>query len=260
LLCHVFGPLVDAGGATIVFYKTNLNATSNVGNTRFINRDVAVVIYDNLFVLFSYYIHYSNDGKSWKAIYYPFYITSNFYNTAKMFIGDSKIYLTNSDNTIYTDMFGADGDDLVRNTTVTHNSPLAHGETLDKFDIGQAVYMSGNVFKFNEATRLYETTTDETNCISSVKSRGTAREYLGICCGKLHRGDKNIGQDTIEFASHGDVYFQVDDSANYEIGDVLLIDKAILGEDVVITGLIRRMIVGKVTAKVNQSFVPVFMD
>jgi hypothetical protein len=157
-------------------------------------------------------------------------------------------------------MFGADGDSLVKNTTITHNAPLGHGENLDKFEIGEAVYMSGNVFKFNENTRLYETSTDETNCISSLKSRGTAREYLGICCAKLHRGDKNIGQDTIEFASHGDVYFKVDNSDEYEIGDVVLIDKTIMGEDVVITGLIKRMIVGKVTAKINKNYISVFMD
>jgi hypothetical protein len=93
-----------------------------------------------------------------------------------------------------------------------------------------------------------------------VKSKGTAREYLGICCGKFHRGDKTIGQDTIEFSSHGDCYFKVNDSANYEIGDIVLIDKTILGEDVILTGLIKRMIVGKVTAKIDKNMIAVFMD
>jgi hypothetical protein len=148
----------------------------------------------------------------------------------------------------------------VRNTTITHNSPLGHGVELDDFELGGNVYLTGNVFKFNEQSRLYETVTDETNCIPSVKASGGVREWLGICCGKIRRGDKkNIGQDTIEFCSHGDVYVKVADSGNYEIGDILLNDGSILGENIVVTGLVRRMLIGQITAKINKQFVSVMM-
>jgi hypothetical protein len=220
----------------------------------------AKVIYDNLFVFAQAYIQYTNDGTSWKSIYYPFSVASSYYLNVKPFASDGKVFLNNEIDTIYADIFGSDADGLVRNTTITHNAPLAHGVSLDDFEIGGCVYMSGSVFKFNEMTRLYETTTDVTDCISSVKSKGTAREYLGICCRKLKRGERNIGQDTVEFSSHGDCYFKVDDADQYEIGDVVLIDRSILGESVIITGLIKRMIVGKVTSKINKKYISVFMD
>jgi hypothetical protein len=156
-------------------------------------------------------------------------------------------------------MFGADGDGVIRNTTITHNAPLGHGVKIEDFVIGGNVYLTGNVFKFNEETRLYEAATDETNCIPSVKASGGVRDWLGICCGKLRRGDKNIGQDIVEFATHGDVYVKVTDSGNYEIGDILLNDGSILGENMVITGLVRRMIVGQITAKINKQIVSVMM-
>jgi hypothetical protein len=219
----------------------------------------AKVLYDNLFIFSKTFIQYTNDGTSWKSTYYPFFIPDNYYLTAKPFASDSKLYMNSLADTIYADIFGSDADGLVRNTSVTQNALLAHGVNLDDFEIGKPVYMSGSVFKFNEMTRLYETSTDATNCISSVKSKGTPREYLGICCEKLQRGNKNIGEMTVEFATHGDVYFKVDDSASYEIGDIVLIDKTILGEDVILTGLIKRMIAGKVTAKINKSYVSVFM-
>jgi hypothetical protein len=131
---------------------------------------------------------------------------------------------------------------------------------LEDFDIGVPVFMTGSVFKFDEERRIYQTTTDVTDCISSVKNTGGHREYLGICCAKIPTGMKNIGRDTIEFASHGDCYFKVDNADDYQIGDVVLIDKSILGEDIVITGLIRRMIVGKVAAKISKNIIAIFMD
>jgi hypothetical protein len=218
---------------------------------------------DNLFYFTDDYIQYSVDGFAWKRICYPYTGSSGgLYSQPKIFYDSGKVYLLGLDGvTHYADMFGSSSNNCtIANTTITHNAPLDDGIGLDEFDIGEPVYLSGNVFRFNEETRLYETTTDATDCISSVKANGGVRDYLGVCCGKYHKGDKNIGQDTIEFASHGDCYFKVDDSDNYCIGDVILIDKTILGEDVVITGMIKRMIVGKITAKINKNILAVFMD
>jgi hypothetical protein len=219
------------------------------------------ILYDYMFICTDLYIQYSNDGLSWRYIYYPYNGTGMDWQDIKLFASDSKIFICGSDSgSFWADILGNEVTNAIYNTTITHNAPLGHGETLDKFELGNPVYLTGNVFKFNENTRLYETSTDNTNCISSVKSSGGVREYLGICVVKLHRGERNIGQDTIEFASHGDCYVHVSDSSLYEIGDVILMDKTILGEDVVITGIIRRMIIGKITAKINNDTVAVFMD
>jgi hypothetical protein len=205
-------------------------------------------------------VQYTGDGVNWKVIYYPYAVDGSEWTDIQVCSGNNRIYIKGPSTFFYVNIFGDDAKMLVKNTTIIHNAPLDEGVMLEEFELGVPVYLSGNVFKFNEGTRLYETSTDATNCISSVKANGGVREYLGICSGVLHRGDKNIGVDTVEFASHGDVYFKVDDSDNYEIGDIVLIDKTILGEDVIITGLIKRMIVGTITAKINKHYVSVFMD
>jgi hypothetical protein len=225
------------------------------------------VIADNLFLLYNRgYMEYGNGlydmgtGTNWKGAWLP--IPTN-WAEPRITSGNGKIYVMSGWNVpLCADLFEGGSASWVQNTTVTHNAPLGHGMTVNDFELGGCVFMTGSVFKFNQQTRLYETTTGVVDCISSVKNSGGAREYLGICCAKIAAGDcgKNIGQDTIEFASHGDCWFKVEDSDDYEVGDVVLIDKSILGENVVITGLVRRMIVGKVCAKINKTTLALFMD
>jgi hypothetical protein len=218
------------------------------------------VLYEHLFVVREDQIQYTNDGVNWKSIYYPYTLEPIDSSLTKLFANDSKVYIVTNRGSYWADIFGSSTANAVMNTTITHNAPLGHGETLDNFTIGEPVYMTGTVAKFDDIRRTYKRETDATNCISSVKSRGGVREYLGICSGKFRKGERNIGQDTIEFATHGDCYFAVDSADDYEVGDVVLMDKKILGEDVVVTGLIRRMIVGTVTAKINSRMISVLMD
>jgi hypothetical protein len=218
------------------------------------------VFYDNLFIFTDKWVQYTGDGTSWKVIYYPYASDGSEWTNIQVCSADNRIYIKGPTLYFYANIFGDDAKVLVKNTTIEHNAPLADGSMLEEFEIGEPVYLSGNVFKFNEETRLYETSTDATDCISSVKASGSIREYLGICSGVFHTGEKNIGQDTIEFSTHGDFYVRVDDSDQYELGDVILIDKSILGEDVVITGLIKRMIIGTITAKINKHYVSVMSN
>ena len=151
------------------------------------------------------------------------------------------------------------------NTTITHNAPIV--ESLNNYEIGSPVFMSGHVYRYGEGTYVEETTS--TDCISSVKSTGTYKEFLGIVVNKHKSGDKVkigdvmkkdviINQDTIDFATHGDYYFRVDDSSKYKIGDTVLYDGSIVDDDVPITNKIIKSTIGSITGIINEHYVSVF--
>jgi hypothetical protein len=205
---------------------------------------------------------YSADGIAWKSIQNP----NPLVEWTTFSIGDGKIWTQNNNggSFYYSDILGNGSIESniyalpVQNMTITHNAPLGHGVTLENFEVGDPVYMTGNVYKFDELHRIYITTTDAVNCIASVKPTGEVRSYLGICCKKCPASGL-IEQDTLEFATHGDAWVRVSDSSDYQIGDTLLLDKSILGEDQVITNIIRRMIIGTITAKINKEYVAVML-
>ena len=102
------------------------------------------------------------------------------------------------------------------NTTITHNAPIV--ESLNNYEIGSPVFMSGHVYRYGEGTYVEETTS--TDCISSVKSTGTYKEFLGIVVNKHKSGDKvtigdvvkydvEINQETVDLVlSHQMVFFE----------------------------------------------------
>ena len=65
---------------------------------------------------------------------------------------------------------------------------------------------------------------------------------------------------SILFATHGDFYFNVVDSSKYKTGDIVLVDGTILADDTPITGRITKMIVGRVTGKINKTTIAVLKD
>ena len=151
------------------------------------------------------------------------------------------------------------------NTTITHNAPIV--ESLNNYEIGSPVFMSGHVYRYGEGTYVEETTS--TDCISSVKSTGTYKEFLGIVVNKHKSGDKvtigdvvkydvEINQETVDFATHGDYYFRVDDSNKYKIGDTVLYDGSIVDDDVPITNKIIKSTIGSITGIINEHYVSVF--
>ena len=114
-------------------------------------------------------------------------------------------------------------------------------------------FSNGTVFKNNHDFTFSETTVnDSMDCIPSVKILGTWREFIGICT------EVDIEHNLIRFASHGDYLFRVDDERLYQIGDELLYNGIIVGEDVTITAKIRRMTVGIVTGIIGDGLVAVF--
>ena len=151
------------------------------------------------------------------------------------------------------------------NTTITHNAPIV--ESLNNYEIGSPVFMSGHLYRYGEGTYVEETTS--TDCISSVKSTGTYKEFLGIVVNKHKNGDKvtigdvvkydvEINQETVDFATHGDYYFRVDDSSKYKIGDTVLYDGSIVDDDIPITNKIIKSTIGSITGIINEHYVSVF--
>ena len=169
-------------------------------------------------------------------------------------------------NKIYLCYFENCDDDINQlNTTITHNAPLE--ECLDNFELGCPVFMSGEVYNLKNGNYTKETNTID--CIPSVKSTGTYKEFLGIVVNKHKSGDKVkigdvmkkdviINQDTIDFATHGDYYFRVDDSSKYKIGDTVLYDGSIVDDDVPISNKIIKSTIGSITGIINEHYVSVF--
>ena len=169
-------------------------------------------------------------------------------------------------NSIYLCYFENCDDDVNQlNTTITHNAPLE--ECLDIFELGCPVFMSGEVYNLKNGNYTKETNTID--CIPSVKSTGTYKEFLGIVVNKHKSGDKVkigdvmkkdviINQDTIDFATHGDYYFRVDDSSKYKIGDTVLYDGSIIDDDIPITNKIIKTTIGSITGIINEHYVSVF--
>jgi len=159
-------------------------------------------------------------------------------------------------NKIYLCYFENCDDDVNQlNTTITHNAPLE--ECLDIFELGCPVFMSGEVYNLKNGNYTKETNTID--CIPSVKSTGTYKEFLGIVVNKHKSGDKVkigdvmkkdviINQDTIDFATH----------SKYKIGDTVLYDGSIVDDDVPITNKIIKSTIGSITGIINEHYVSVF--
>ena len=156
------------------------------------------------------------------------------------------------------------------NSTITHNAPI--NEPIEAFQLGTPVFSTGIIHHYDPNTRLYVAGTDGfTNCIPSVKTIGSYKQYLGICIeihpnghsisiGDVVTTDITIEQPTITFATHGDFLFRVNNSSQYEVGDVVLFDGNKLDENLMITTKIQQSIVGKVTGIVNEHLLAIFKD
>lgn len=153
------------------------------------------------------------------------------------------------------------------NVTIKHNAPIE--EPLNNYNIGYPVFLSGKVYSCKD--NKYITETNSTNCIPSVKSTGTYKEYIGIIVdkhkanddieiGEVFKNSININQDTIDFATHGDFYFKVNDSTKYNIGDTILYDGTIINDDTMITNKIIRMTVGIITGIIDNQTISVFKE
>ena len=83
---------------------------------------------------------------------------------------------------------------------------------------------------------------------------GTEKNYVGVI---VEVDEKN---NSVKFATHGDFMFNVDDSNNYEVGDVVLYDGRILDENVILTLKLQRSIVGTISGIIDENTVAIFRD
>jgi len=152
--------------------------------------------------------------------------------------------------------------------TITHVAPL---ESDDEIEVGCPVFATDKVYKLNGETGLYEpsTSNDRFDCISSVKSSGTYRDYLGICVQKHDSGDTVevgdavmqsiiLNQPSITFATHGDFMMTVTDSSIYSIGDLITYDGTVISDDTTLTVKLSRSIAGQITAIIDENTISVF--
>ena len=165
-----------------------------------------------------------------------------------------------------TDKYMTTQDLANQSMTVTHLCPIDPQHTIDDFIVGAPVYMTGKVFNHVGKEWVPSTRDNSIDCISSVKTRGTWKEYLGICTSKT---DKEI-----RFASHGDFLVKVSDSSTYGIGDSVYIEETedlnnpgklipvlkILSENIPLTAKIMRMTVGIVTSIIDTKTISVFRE
>ena len=152
--------------------------------------------------------------------------------------------------------------------TITHEAPYTGDIT--EYAIGDPVFASGRVCKYipvkdadgNTTGDEWSYTTTAMDCICEVKPEATIGEYVGICVAFVDSNNNyttaaDDNTKSILFATHGDSYFNVADSSKYKTGDVVLLDGSILADDTPITGRITKMIVGKVTGKINKTTIAV---
>ena len=99
---------------------------------------------------------------------------------------------------------------------------------------------------------IESTEDDRIDCICSVVSEGTYKNFVGIIT------MIDIDNHSLTFASGGDFLMYVSNSDDYEIGDTILFDGTKLDEDLPITQKIQKSIVGSVVSKISKNTVAIF--
>ena len=182
--------------------------------------------------------------------------------------------------------------------TITHLCPVDESEDINSFVVGKPVYMTGNVYVKDKQNNRWNKSisTDSIDCIPSVKTTGTWKEYLGICTHILPKSkennqsninenhdeneNKDLNQnsnkneilcqnyDEIKFASHGDYMIKVSNSSEFIVGDIIYLNEnnegklefKVLTGDVVLTAKINKLIVGTVTGIIDETTLSLFKE
>ena len=188
--------------------------------------------------------------------------------TAKSFALKEETYTKTESDELYTLKT-----ELQQSMTITHLAPIDEELNINSFVIGAPVYMTGNVYvkDWENNTWNKSTINDFIDCISSVKTNGTWKEYLGICTHVLSESEENGTESLsrncgeIRFATHGDYLVKVSDSSKFNIGDTIYIDFGensseikILTEDISLNTKIQRTTIGIITSILDETTVSVF--
>lgn len=171
---------------------------------------------------------------------------------------------------------------LTTTTTSVHIAPI--NEPITSFQIGMPVFTTGAIHMFLTSPSTEEegktvgvfvpvdnsgleehvpgTRNPAVECITSLKTSGSWKQFLGICVERIPKGTIlggiEIQQDAVVFATHGDFYFRVNNTDIYEIGDIITFDGNKLSDDLRITTKVIQSIVGKVTGRLDDHILTVF--
>ena len=216
------------------------------------------VYFDN----FKFPLYYEDtvDISSGRPLTYNFPIGGYSWTTTQELLDAKQIYSRCIMSRGYLAKFKAAIYGTQSNTTITHYSPIESSmNSVSDFVVGSPVYMTGKVYKHVGDEWKPSTADDTTDCICSVKTSGTWKEYVGIC---VRIDDKN---KCITFASHGDYICKVNDSSCYSIGDEVFIDNEdnklkVLSGETAITSKIKRMTVGIITSIIDERTLAVFKE
>ncbi|WP_289705008.1 hypothetical protein [Bacteroides acidifaciens] len=237
----------------ILFYDT----TGNPHNIVLVLHQ-RTVYFDNF--KFPFYYEDTVDITSGRPLTYNFPIGGYSWTTTQELLDAKQIYSRCIMSRGYLAKFKAAIYGAQSNTTITHYSPIESSmNSVSDFVIGSPVYMTGKVYKHVGDEWKPSTADDTTDCICSVKTSGTWKEYVGIC---VRIDDKN---KCITFASHGDYICKVNDSSCYSIGDEVFIDNEdnklkVLSGETAITSKIKRMTVGIITSIIDERTLAVFKE
>lgn len=139
------------------------------------------------------------------------------------------------------------------NTTITHYAPVSESD-INNYKLGYPVFMSGLVYKYVNNEWKEVSNSDTTDCICSVKTNGTYKEFVGIIV------SIDVDNNCVTFATHGDYLFHVDSSNNYKIGDVITYDGNVVDDEITMTVKLSKSIIGKVSSIIDNNTIAVFKD
>jgi len=142
-------------------------------------------------------------------------------------------------------------------------------DEFEALEIGQPVFMDGHAYKVVNDEFVRSTKNDSTDCVPGVVSNGDYKTFVGVCVKKYSIGAKvlmgdgvqryvEFKQNCIEFATHGDYVFKVNDTSNMNIGDTLLFDGSVLNDETPINNKINSSIVGVITEIYDSNYLSVF--
>ena len=114
--------------------------------------------------------------------------------------------------------------------TVTHEAPFT-GD-INEYTIGDPVFCTCRVCKYVPVKDSEDNiiggegsyTTSAMDCICELKPEGTVGEFIGIVTAFVDSNNNytttaDSNTKSILFATHGDFYFNVQDSSKYKTGD-----------------------------------------
>ncbi|KAK8836695.1 hypothetical protein M9Y10_037632, partial [Tritrichomonas musculus] len=250
---YVVGNHAERNEIRILFYDTAANP-----------HNIVILLYQRTiyFDNFQYSAYYEEilDLSSGRPLTYSVPMAEYNWTTTQELLDARQIYSRQIMVPAYLAKFKAAIYGTQSNTTITHYSPIESSmNSVNDFVIGSPVYMTGKVYKHVGDEWKPSTADDTTDCICSVKTSGTWKEYVGIC---VRIDDKN---KCITFASHGDYLVKVNDSSCYGIGDEVFIDNEdnklkVLSGETAITSKIKRMTVGIITSIIDERTLAVFKE